>query len=254
MSWLRVDDGFTSNAKVAQLTDSEFRVWMRLLCHCARSQDPSVDPVARREVNGLTAGRVRRYADLGLLDAVGDHHEVHDWSDYQPKDSTAAERQARWRSRQAVTGAVTPAVTEPLPRVRAGARDRPVPPSPEAKSTADGPTAAAVERLKKAGWSDGQVSAAVLEFGRAIAWLDHAEADPSCQSVGALSWSMFKKGGSPETAATVANGAQGTRSTSKPVTYTCPECEDVFDTYQAREDHVDATHRVPAPPPQKVSA
>lgn len=112
MSWVKISDDFTSNAKIVQLADREFRVWMRLLCHCGRTRDPSVDQVALREVAGLTKALVARFASLVLLDPVGDAFEVHDWPQYQPKDVTSAERQAAWRARKAVTQTVTPAVTE----------------------------------------------------------------------------------------------------------------------------------------------
>ena len=107
MSWLRIDDRFASHPKAAQLTDREFRVWMRLLCFCAAYQDPSVDKVALNEVNGLTSSMVRRFGTLGLIDVVGDSFEIHDWSHFQPKDLTGADRQARWRSRNAVRNAVS---------------------------------------------------------------------------------------------------------------------------------------------------
>lgn len=107
MSWLRIDDRFASHPKVAQLTDREFRVWMRLLCFCATYQDPSVDKVALSEVPGLSTIMVTRFGTLGLLDVVGDSFEIHDWKNYQPKDMTGADRQAKWRSRNAVRNAVS---------------------------------------------------------------------------------------------------------------------------------------------------
>jgi hypothetical protein len=128
MAWLRLDDGFTANSKIAQLSDAEFRAWMRLLCHCARSRDPSVDEVAIREVSGLNSRRIRRYADLGLLDEIGSHFEVHDWAKYLPKDATNADRQARWRARQRNARndepGVTPGVTK-TSHTRAGTRGVP---------------------------------------------------------------------------------------------------------------------------------
>lgn len=141
MAWLRIDDGYTSNSKIAQLTDGEFRVWMRLLCHCARSHDPSVDSVALREVSGLNRKRIETFADLGLIDPVGDSHEVHDWALFLPKEQQKADRQARWRARRraarvdaSVDKAVDADVDEPVDaissRTRAGTRgvpSRPVP-------------------------------------------------------------------------------------------------------------------------------
>jgi hypothetical protein len=100
MSWLRLDDDFASHPKIAALTDRQFRVWMRVLCYCGKHQDPTVDRVAIREVKGLTSRSVLRFAQLELLDKSGRDYEVHDWPLYQPKDTTGAERQARWRARR----------------------------------------------------------------------------------------------------------------------------------------------------------
>jgi hypothetical protein len=99
MAWLRIDDGFASHPKLAALTDKQFRVWMRLLCYCAKHRDPSVDEVARREVPGLDFRAISRFSSLGLLDPQGEEWEIHDWITYLPKDATNAARQARWRSR-----------------------------------------------------------------------------------------------------------------------------------------------------------
>jgi hypothetical protein len=146
MSWLRIDDGFTANGKIAQLTDNEFRCWMRLLCHCAKVKDPTVDKATIQEVPGLTSKRVDRFTGLELLDEIGKMHEVHDWAKFLPKDETAAERQARWRARKrhadTVTDTVTPSVTNngtddrnvTAPRARAHA-PVPVPSRPEEGSS-----------------------------------------------------------------------------------------------------------------------
>lgn len=137
MGWLRIHDGFTANSKIAELNDGEFRVWMRLLCHCANSRDPSVDRVAKREISGLNSRRIRRFADLGLLDEIGSDFEVHDWSKYMPKEEQNAARQAKWRARRrnaernGTSNAGSNAEVTPQPsRARAGTRgvpSRPVP-------------------------------------------------------------------------------------------------------------------------------
>jgi hypothetical protein len=152
MTWLRIDDGFTANGKIAQLTDNEFRCWMRLLCHCAKVKDPTVDKATIQEVPGLTSRRVGRLIELQLLDKIGEMAEVHDWAKFLPKDETSAERQARWRARKRQADTVTPpvtptvtdnasdTVTETAPRARAHTRD-PVPSRPEKGSTvSDYPT------------------------------------------------------------------------------------------------------------------
>jgi len=110
MAWLRIDDGFASHPKIATLSDRELRVWLRLLCYCAKTRDPSVDDVTRREVPGMTGKNVDRFVTLGLLDVVEHGIEIHDWLHYLPKDATNAERQARWRARR--NGKVTAGVTE----------------------------------------------------------------------------------------------------------------------------------------------
>jgi hypothetical protein len=107
LSWLRIDDRMASHPKIAQLTDREFRIWMRLLSFCAAYQDPSVDKVALSEVNGLSPVIVTRFAALDLLDIAGDSYEIHDWTHFQPKDLTGADRQARWRARNAVRNAIS---------------------------------------------------------------------------------------------------------------------------------------------------
>jgi hypothetical protein len=148
VSWLRIDDGFTNHPKILELTDSEFRTWIRLLCHCSRVEDPSVDAATKREVAGLSAGRVARYWKIGLLDKTGDDYEVHNWPQYRKKDETNADRQRRWRARQriqrnaesngsnGVTEGVTGAVTSlACDQARDQART-PVPePEPEDKAS-----------------------------------------------------------------------------------------------------------------------
>lgn len=138
MAWLRVDDGYTSNSKIAQLSDAEFRAWMRLLCHCARSRDPSVDEVAVREVSGLSRARIRRFADLELLDEIGESFEVHDWAKFLPKDEQNAARQAKWRARHrnATRNAESNAPSNAdASRAGAGTRGVPSRPVPEVPST-----------------------------------------------------------------------------------------------------------------------
>lgn len=126
MSWLRIDDGFTSHAKVASLTDAEFRVWVRLLCYCAKSQRPIVDELPRAEVTGLSQGRIARFRELDLLVEMPSESEsisgvtydlqINDWEKFNPpKDRTQAERAKRYRKRKKVETSRTPSrVTSPV--------------------------------------------------------------------------------------------------------------------------------------------
>lgn len=103
MSWLRIDDGFAEHYKIAELTDREFRVWLRILCYAARNNGRSghLTAAMRREIVGLSVPVTDRLLALGLLDQ-GDQEgvlAVHDWTTYNPKDPTAAERAKRYRNR-----------------------------------------------------------------------------------------------------------------------------------------------------------
>lgn len=111
MSWLRIDDCFTANKKIAPLSDRDFRVWVRLLCHCARSQDPTVDNPTISEVSGLNSRRIRVYYEAELLDETNGVYVVHDWPLFQPKSLQSAERQARYRANKRQKSDVTDHIT-----------------------------------------------------------------------------------------------------------------------------------------------
>lgn len=140
MPWLRVDDKFPSNPKVAQLTDREFRVHMRVLCYCAEHRTQGQLPAAIwTEIVGLTPRMGDRFLAVGLWDRNRKTKQlsVHDFPAYNPKDPTGAERQARHRRRQR-NGEVTDEVTPS----RVGAGARPVP-SPRSKRLSRGVTSSA---------------------------------------------------------------------------------------------------------------
>lgn len=136
MSWVRLDDSFVEHPKIAQLTDREFRIWLTVLCYCGRQEDPTVDRLTMRSVRGLTPKFVAKLMALSLLDEGKNSYEIHNWTRYQPKDKTSAERQARYRSRrdkQAKTPRYTPvtkSVTETVTPDRYSDRDENVTPVP----------------------------------------------------------------------------------------------------------------------------
>ena len=84
MSWLRLDDGFAAHPKLVQLTDRDFRTWIRVLCWCARYHTKGVLPHrATEEITGLTAGFAQRATALHLLDSYPNSLGiVHDWELY----------------------------------------------------------------------------------------------------------------------------------------------------------------------------
>lgn len=90
MSWLRVDDGFADHPKLGKLTDPEFRVWMRILCNCARYRNPTVDESSG--VKGLDSRKIAKYVERGLLDQEDGRLVVHDWILYS--DATVEDKVA----------------------------------------------------------------------------------------------------------------------------------------------------------------
>jgi len=130
------------------------------------------------------------------------------------------------------------------------------------------PDAAAedLERLRTAGWTPRQIAAARQDLPRAIAWLNHAENDPTVQSPAALAWTKFESGAAPTSQpppqqSTRAPGAlAGERSARPPklshrCTHTYPDgttCDSTFATPERLADHTADCHtqheRVPLPP------
>jgi hypothetical protein len=82
MGWLRIDDNYSSNAKIAALSDREYRVWHRVLEYCARNRDPLVDGRTVREVAGLQPRMLGRFREVGLLDENERGLVAHDWELY----------------------------------------------------------------------------------------------------------------------------------------------------------------------------
>jgi hypothetical protein len=55
VSWVRIDDRFPTHPKIAQLSDREFRVHVRVLCYTAMFRTEGVIPTAAfSEIPGLT--------------------------------------------------------------------------------------------------------------------------------------------------------------------------------------------------------
>lgn len=133
MSWLRLDDGVMLNPKVGELTDPEFRALLGLWSYCARRKNEGrfkADEmqwaiyVTSKGPANVSQSHLARFIEVGLIVPRGGKanlYEVKDWAYYQPKDPTAADRQKRYRDRNAERNAT---VTESLPRARAS---RPVP-------------------------------------------------------------------------------------------------------------------------------
>jgi hypothetical protein len=100
MSWLKLDDGFDTHPKLLELTELQRWRWTRVLIHCARHRTQGhVKPSVLRE---LGLGRaIPLLVRVDLLEENGDAgYVVHDWADFNLKDATKTERQARWRQKK----------------------------------------------------------------------------------------------------------------------------------------------------------
>lgn len=101
MSWLRIDDDFARHPKLLGLSHKERWTWLSILCYCARYKTAGRLPENMREaIPEVTPALLDKAMQLGLLEKNGSGYIVHDWSEYNPKDPTAAIRQARRRQRQ----------------------------------------------------------------------------------------------------------------------------------------------------------
>jgi hypothetical protein len=130
VSWLRIDDGFAENPKIAELADRTFRLHVVALCYCARNLTDGVVTTRALRVLAAIVGvariekNVSQLVEAGLWTQSGDGYEINDYLEYNPsaakvKEERAAnaERQRRHRDR---TNGVSNAVTNAAP-------SRPVP-------------------------------------------------------------------------------------------------------------------------------
>jgi hypothetical protein len=101
MSWLRVDDGFTQHPKLLKLPRGDRWTWLDVLCYCAKYRTDGVVTEAISEaVRGASPSFLERCRAQHLLDVnIAGEYVVHDWAEYNPKD-TSAERSQRYRDKR----------------------------------------------------------------------------------------------------------------------------------------------------------
>lgn len=130
VSWRRYDDGFEDNPKILELVAlAGYEAFYRLCKVHGFSAKYGTKGIVKSSAVaalGVRPKHLRAMIQVGLLHDRGEGtYEIHDWADYQPKDLTGAERQARFRNAHRngeVTEEVTETtVTESLPRARASA-------------------------------------------------------------------------------------------------------------------------------------
>jgi hypothetical protein len=107
MSWLRIDDGFAENPKIADLADRTFRLHVVALCYCARNlTDGLVTARALRVLAAIVgvntvAKNVSQLVDAGLwMPLDGGDYTIKDYLEYNPTAEKVKEERARNAARQ----------------------------------------------------------------------------------------------------------------------------------------------------------
>lgn len=123
MSWIKIDDGFATNPKIAALTDRALRTHIRALCFSARHlTDGHIPERSAREMG--TKRAIDQLVQVRLWERNGDGYVIHDYHNYNPtreqveqERAKVKERVARWRNRNrnADTGEPSNAVSTGSP-------------------------------------------------------------------------------------------------------------------------------------------
>lgn len=108
MSWLKIDDGFVENPKVAELSDRAFRLHMAALCYCARNLTDGLLTVRAVKAMCALTGSFRRHVvelrDAGLWIPLNDEWTIKDYLLYNP-DAVSAKAVKDARSAAGKRGA-----------------------------------------------------------------------------------------------------------------------------------------------------
>lgn len=115
MAWFKVDDGFWSHPKTADLSDAATALWLRAGTWSAQHLTDGRVPYSALRFFRARRRSAAELVDAGLWSDAGDAFVFHSWADYQPsKSQVEAKREATrnrvntWRDKQrnAVTGAL----------------------------------------------------------------------------------------------------------------------------------------------------
>lgn len=106
MSWVKLDDGFGENERIAALRDRAFRVHVVALCYCARNlTDGHVSMKALKVLSILLEFDAKRYledlvsSELWTADESGDGYWISGFLDYNPDSETVKEERRKARVR-----------------------------------------------------------------------------------------------------------------------------------------------------------
>jgi hypothetical protein len=94
MSWVKLDDGFAENTKIADLSDGAFRLHVKALCRCARAENDGKFSAKVASEMG-SSKRIGELVDSGLWRIIPEGYEIKDYLHYNPsRAQLEAKRQA----------------------------------------------------------------------------------------------------------------------------------------------------------------
>lgn len=111
MAWVAIDDGFSEHPKILALKETRagrdaLIAFIDSMCWANRGKrgtprrDTGDIPNAVLKTIGATRKTAEILTEIGLWECYGDGFRIHDWSDYQHVDHTAAARKAKQRAKQ----------------------------------------------------------------------------------------------------------------------------------------------------------
>jgi hypothetical protein len=104
VTWVKLDDEFPENEKVASISDRAFRLHVSALCYCGRLlTDGVLDDRGQRvslAVSAATKRHVRELVDAGLWLERGKDFAIKDYLDFNPTRKKVLEERARNAERQ----------------------------------------------------------------------------------------------------------------------------------------------------------
>lgn len=98
MTWVKLDDQFDENLKVLGLSDSGFRLYVTLLCYCARKETDGRFSLAIAKSFGSPRS-IKELVSAGLWLEAGVGLEVKDYLSYNPSHAQLEAERARVRGR-----------------------------------------------------------------------------------------------------------------------------------------------------------
>jgi hypothetical protein len=103
--WVKLDDRFTDNAKIARLSDKAFRVYVHALCYSAGALTDGLVPWSKAK-SWASVKTIGEMTAAGLWTEVKLGYQIHDFLEYQQsreqvdakRMQAASAAQSRWQS------------------------------------------------------------------------------------------------------------------------------------------------------------